>query len=336
MKLGRISVDSPDGPVARLVAALPEEGRVVDLATAQRLRLERGSASPGAARRLAAALFPPSMAAALELGEVFTTACATAVAQAGDAASLAIDEVRWLPPVDAPLLRDFLAFEEHLHNSFRRLGNAVPAVYSQIPIYYKGNSSTLVGHDTEIAWPLGCDSLDYELELGFVIGRSCIDATLEQARRSLFGITILNDFSARDLQTREMAGLLGPAKGKDFATALGPWITTTDELDPAALTMCARVNGEEWSRGSSATITWAVEELIAYASRSELLAPGEVLGSGTVGRGCGLELDRELHTGDVVELEVEGIGVLRNRIGERRAGGWVPTPRAPAVAGAQQ
>src|SRR5579864_142575 len=128
--------------------------------------------------------------------------------------------------------------------------------------------------------------MDYELELGFVIWRAGKDLTPEQALDYLFGVTIFNDFSARDIQMQEMMGLLGPAKGKDFATALGPWITTLDELDVHDLAMLARVNGEEWSRGSSSTMMWKVEEIIAYVSKGEGLRPGELIGSGTVGLGC--------------------------------------------------
>ena len=140
-------------------------------------------------------------------------------------------------------------------------------------------------------------------------------------------MTVLNDFTARDVQSREMPSGFGPAKGKDFATALGPWVTTLDELDLNDLTMLARVNGEEWSRGSTSTLTWSIGELLAYASRSGQLVPGEVIGSGTVGLGCGLELYRSLQPGDVIELEIEGIGVLRNTIGEQPASFWQPSPK---------
>ena len=139
----------------------------------------------------------------------------------------------------------------------------------------------------------------------------------ERAREHIAGYTVFNDFSARDAQMREMAGRLGPAKGKDFDTgnAMGPFLVTTDEVpDPYALTMVARVNGEEWSRGRSGEMHHRFEDIIAHVSRDETLHPGEFIGSGTVGNGCGLELDRWIAPGDVVELEVEGLGVLRNRV----------------------
>ncbi len=174
--------------------------------------------------------------------------------------------------------------------------------------------------------------MDFELELGFVIGRAGKDLTPEQAKAHLFGVTIFNDFSARDIQLEEMQGLLGPTKGKDFATALGPWITTVDELDVHHLTMVARINGEEWSRGSSSTMMWQVEEIIAYTSKAEGVVAGELIGSGTVGWGCGMELGKLLKPGDVVELEVEGIGVLRNKVGTPSPAGWKPQRRTPATA----
>jgi len=172
--------------------------------------------------------------------------------------------------------------------------------------------------------------MDYELELGFVIGKAGRNLTPQEALTHLFGVTIFNDFSARDIQGREMSSGFGPAKGKDFASALGPWITTCDELDLTRLDMVAWVNGEEWSRGSSATMTWSIEELIAYASRGETLRAGELLGSGTVGFGSGAELGRKLQPGDVVELAVQGIGTLRNQIGQPEPRVWEPEPRTPS------
>ena len=158
--------------------------------------------------------------------------------------------------------------------------------------------------------------IDYELELACVIGAGGRDISREDAASHIFGFTIFNDASARDAQMAEMAGQVGPAKGKDFDTGnvFGPWIVTREELgDPYSLEMVARVNGEEWSRGSSASMHHRFEDLIAFVSRAETLHPGEILGSGTVGSGCGLEQGRFLSSGDVVELEIEGIGTLRNR-----------------------
>src|SRR6266536_908715 len=289
MKLGRILRESLEGVVPRLVAVQPEQARVIDLASAEYQRLLGTGASAEAARRLASALYPGSMSAAIAAGPTFLTAAAMNVAP------------------------------------------RIPDVYYEKPIYYKGNPLTLIGHEQEVSWPDYCKRMDYELELGFVIGRPGKDLTPEQAKGHLFGVTIFNDFSARDIQAIEMQGLLGPAKGKDFASALGPWITTVDELDVHNLTMVARVNGEEWSRGSSSTIMWRVEEIIAYISKAEGVVAGELIGSGTVGRGCGVELGKLLKAGDVIELEIEGIGILRNKMGSPAPAGWMPERRTPTI-----
>ncbi len=298
MKLARIAYQGPDGASARLVVVQPEVQRVVDLVTAERFRLERKGATREAALRLAMALFPSSMAAALGLGEQLLVAAHQASEGADEQANLALADVCFLPPLDPPILRDFLAFEQHIRNVGARMGLPPPEEPFRRPVYYKGNPSTLIGHEQDVPWPSYTTSLDYELELGLVIGKAGRNVSPDKALAHLFGVTILNDFSARDIQWLEMRGGLGPAKGNDFATALGPWITTCDELDLTNLTMVARVNGEEWSRGSSASMTWRIEELLAYASQGETIWPGELLGSGTVGSGCGLELGKQLYPGD--------------------------------------
>ena len=241
-------------------------------------------------------------------------------------------------------LRDFLSFEQHLRQAFEasiRLRAAraddparaeaslrasgrfeVPEIWYRQPVYYKGNRFSISGPGDTIVWPAYSEVMDYELELAAVIGTGGRDISRQAALDHVFGFTVFNDFSARDAQTLEMQGMLGPAKGKDFdgANAFGPCITTLDDIgDPYDLAMIARVNGEQRSRGSSGTMHWKFEDMIAHASRSETLYPGEVIGSGTVGDGCGLELGRFLRDGDVVELEIERIGVLRNRV--VRAGG---------------
>ncbi len=212
-----------------------------------------------------------------------------------------------------------------------RHGEPVFKEFYQTPPYFKINPLTLIGHEQEVPWPNYTDHMDYELELGFVIGKRGRNLLPQEALSHLFGVTILNDFSARDIQGPEMSSGFGPSKGKDFATALGPWITTRDEVDLTHLEMVARVNGQEWSRGSSATMTWKVEELIAYASKGETIWPGELLGSGTVGTGSGAEHGKKFQPGDVIELEVQGIGVLRNRIGQPEPRGWEPEPRKSRI-----
>jgi 2-keto-4-pentenoate hydratase/2-oxohepta-3-ene-1,7-dioic acid hydratase in catechol pathway len=327
MKLARIASSGPDGLVPRLAVVQPEQQQVIDLVTGERLRLERQGATHDAALRLARALFPSSMTAAIALGDAFLLAARQAVEHVEEEAVMPLSAIHLLSPLDPPLIRDFTAFEQHMQNMSARLKQPVIKQFYELPLYYKGNASTLIAHEQEVPWPNYTERMDYELELGFVIGKAGRNLSPQEALTHLFGVTIFNDFSARDIQGREMSSGFGPAKGKDFASALGPWITTHDELDLTHLNMVARVNGEEWSRGSSATMTWSIEELIAYASRGETIRPGELLGSGTVGFGSGAESGRMLQPGDVVELEIEGIGILRNRIGSPEPHGWTPEPR---------
>jgi len=244
-------------------------------------------------------------------------------------------DVRLLAPLPRPVqMRDALTFEKHLRQARanryifdpkqpKRNPDEVelPQIWYDQPIYYKCNRFSVSGPEDEIIWPLGETRLDYELELGAVIGKGGGDIARADALDHIFGFVIFNDFSARDHQIAEMAGGLGPAKGKDFRTAnaLGPWLVTRDEIgDGSGLNMVARVNGEEWSRGNSSSMHHDFSRVIEHISRDEDLHPGEFIGSGTVGGGCGLELGRFLQPGDVVELEIDGLGVLRNTIGKKR------------------
>jgi fumarylacetoacetate (FAA) hydrolase len=223
-----------------------------------------------------------------------------------------LDEVRLLAPVvRPPSVRDFYAFEEHVRNAARVTGRpAVPDEWYEIPAFYFSNPAAIYGPGDEIPSPEGSEELDYELEVAALIG----------AEGRIGGFTIMNDWSARDLQRREMKIGLGPAKGKDFATSLGPVLVTPDELGDLRLEMVARVNGEERSRGNLGDMYHPWEAIVAQAARNTELRPGDVLGSGTVGTGCILEHGdgRWLQPGDEVELEVDGIGVLRNRVGTIR------------------
>jgi 2-keto-4-pentenoate hydratase/2-oxohepta-3-ene-1,7-dioic acid hydratase in catechol pathway len=224
-------------------------------------------------------------------------------------------EVRLLAPLTRPnSMRDCLAFEEHLKNSMR--GREIPAMWYEIPIYYKGNPDTVQGTDADVEWPAYTEMLDYELEFAAVIGEKGRDLSPEEAWGHIAGYTIFNDVSARDIQMKEMQGMLGPAKGKDMdgGNILGPVLVTADEWDPrAGHAMIARVNGEEWSRGPTSAMHHDFGKIVSYISMGETLHPGDVIGSGTVGTGCGLELGKFPNPGDTIELEIEGIGVLRNR-----------------------
>jgi fumarylacetoacetate (FAA) hydrolase len=232
--------------------------------------------------------------------------------QAREHAEYPLEDVRLLAPVlRPPSIRDFYAFEEHVRRAraLRDAGPPPPEWY-ELPVFYFSNPAAVYGPDDEIPYPDGADELDYELELAAVIG----------ADGAIAGFTIMNDWSARDLQRPEMKVGLGPAKGKDFATSLGPVVVTVDELDGSSAEMVARVNGEERSRGNARDMHHSWDAIVAYAARNTQLLPGDVLGSGTVGSGSILEQGdgRWLRPGDVVELEIEGIGVLRNTVGPHR------------------
>lgn len=255
-----------------------------------------------------------------------------------------VNKVALLSPVPVPeSIRDCMTFEQHIINSIRVVGlkkfafidewiekifgrkrslaYRMNKAWYQRPIYYKGNRHSVVGSGADVQIPAYTGKFDYELEFGIFIGKQGVNISREKAHEFIGGYVIYNDFSARDIQLEEQGGRLGPSKGKDFDTgnAMGPCLVTPDEIpDPYNLTMIARVNGEEWSRGTSAEMHWKFQDLIAYISQSETLYPGDFIGSGTcsgsLGRGCGLEMNRFLKPGDTVELEVEGLGVLRNRV----------------------
>ena len=193
----------------------------------------------------------------------------------------------------------------------------LPEVYRKQPIFYITNRFSVRGTNTTVKWPRYSKVMDYELEFGIITKNRGANIPAAKARDHIFGYTIFNDFSARDAQRIEMEGRLGPAKGKSFdgGNVMGPWIVTPDEIgDPYRLKMEARVNGETRSTGVSDGMLFSFEEIIAHVTQDETLMPGEFIGSGTVGNGCGLELGWYLEHGDTVELEVEKIGVLKNRV----------------------
>lgn len=238
-----------------------------------------------------------------------------------------INEVRLHAPIPRPpTLRDFYAFEQHVRTANENRGRSVPDNWYKFPVFYFANPNAIFGPEEEIPYPAYTQALDYELEIASVIGKAGINITPENAPKHIFGYTIFNDWSARDVQREEMRVHLGPAKGKDFASSFGPCIVTADEFvqemtgKPGVYgaTMIARINGEERSRGNFKDIYWSFGQIIQRASEAVMLNPGDMIGSGTVGTGCLLELTKAegpwLDPGDVVELEIEGIGVLRNTV----------------------
>lgn len=215
--------------------------------------------------------------------------------------------------------RDFYAHEKHVAKGFEKRKEPIPQAWYEIPAYYKGPTQGFIGPNEDILWPHYTDILDYELELGMVVGREGKNIREEDALDHIFGFTILNDISARDIQKKEMAVRLGPAKGKDFCSIIGPVITTIDEFDNKEpdLLMTATVNGKEWSRGQSGDSHFSFAQMIAHVSMDEWVLPGDLFGSGTVGTGCGLEIDKWIQPGDEIEFFIEGIGKLKNTVGNK-------------------
>ena len=247
----------------------------------------------------------PDMEALIQHGlrERARAALATAPVRSG---------VKLLAPLKPASLRDFLAFEDHAKAGAARRGEELNPAWYEMPVYYKGNHRSILGPDEPLVWPSWTEKLDFELEVACIVGARARDVSPATAAEAIFGYTIMNDWSARDVQRAEMAMRLGPAKSKDFATSLGPCIVTADEFNPdAGLSMRARVNGETWFETSGARMHWTFAQMIAYVASSEDVMPCDVYGSGTAYGGCGLDQDRWLARGDRVELEVDGIGVLR-------------------------
>ena len=228
-------------------------------------------------------------------------------------------QARLLAPLRAPnSLRDFLAFESHVARGAARRGTPVPEAWHRMPVFYKGNRRSIVGPDEVVPWPSYTERMDFECEVAAVVGRRGRDLDPAAAGAYVFGFTIMDDWSARDVQKDEMSCWLGPAKGKDFATSLGPVVVTPDEWSPEEPhEMQVLVDGELWSTGSTAGRRWTFAEMLAWASREEDLWPTDVLGSGTYGGGCGLDLGRWLPPDCVVTLRVEGLGELVNRVVKR-------------------
>jgi 2-keto-4-pentenoate hydratase/2-oxohepta-3-ene-1,7-dioic acid hydratase in catechol pathway len=242
---------------------------------------------------------------------------------------VALADVRLRAPIPRPpTLRDFYAFEQHVRAGRQRWGYHIDSVWYEIPVFYFSNPYAIVGPGDEVAIPPDCAALDFELEVAAIVGRGGANLSPAEAEACIAGYTVMNDWSARDTQRREMRLGLGPAKGKDFATTLGPFLVTPDELAPYradrayGLAMTARVNGREYSRASLATIYWSFGEMIAWASRGARVEPGDVIGSGTCGTGCIAELSLThgeaaypwLAPGDEVELAVEHLGAITNRV----------------------
>ncbi|WP_375479311.1 fumarylacetoacetate hydrolase family protein [uncultured Jatrophihabitans sp.] len=259
------------------------------------------------------------------LGSPESLAAAAGSARTSPSEVLPLADVRLHAPVPVPpSVRDFMAFEEHVVTSTTALGLRVDPLWYEVPVFYFTNPAAIRGPHDDVPIAPGSAAWDFELEIAAVIGTPGSNIAADDADRHIAGYTVLCDWSARDLQEREMRLHLGPAKGKDTATSIGPVLVTLDELEPYRagnaydLTMTATVNGKPYSNGNFSTIHWSFGDLLAYASRGTELRTGDVIGSGTVGTGCILELSRThgldaypwLAPGDAVTLSIEHLGEI--------------------------
>ncbi len=323
MRLLAFTYDTQPGRVPRLGLLAGHD--VVDVNLAYRQLLSR-RVSMDRADALAAKLAPPEMIPFLGTGAIgvdilheISAAVPELTAMETDSPATRITYPKDVVIIKSPLprpasIRDCSAFEEHVRNASGHRG--VPDQWYRHPTYYKGNPAAVVGTDVPVRRPAEETRMDYELEFAVVIGTPGRDIGIAETDNHIAGYTVFNDVSCRDRQFAEMRVGLGPAKGKDFdgSNVLGPYLVTADEFDPAQPhAMVARVDGEEWSRGSTDTLHYSVAEIVSYISRDETLYPGDVIGVGTVGGGCGLELGRYPEMGQEVELEVDGLGRLCNR-----------------------
>ncbi len=303
------------------------DAQILDLAATQ--KRQSGTDDPALA----------SMQSLIEGGPAAWDRARSLIARPSEEDTVERSSVRLCAPLPRPVrLRDCSLFLEHMEKALKLAGQRAVAaapdaetaerernnpryvmqpIFKERVIYYNADAGSVGGPDDDIVWPKESKWIDYELEWACVVGKTARDVVLADARSHIFGFTIFNDWSARDVQMAVMAANLGPGEGKDFdgGYSLGPCIATPDEFaDPYKLTMTARINGEEWSRGTTASMHHRFEDALVQFSRGKWIRAGEVIGSGTVLSGCGFELGRQLAPGDVVELQIEGIGILRNRV----------------------
>ncbi len=325
--------DRTEGQDTHVGVYLPMEGapgRILNLEAAHEwLNKRRGGSSPYTPPLTMIGLLDAGPEAMERVKGLVEAACADE--QAMWECTQPVDDVQLLAPVPFPrTIRDFYAFEQHVKAARALRGlEMIPEWYDH-PVFYYSNPGAVYGPYDDVDYPRGSKEVDFELEIACVIGKPGRDIAAEEAGEYIAGYTIMNDWSARDTWRNFESKLsMGPAKSKDFATTLGPWLVTPDELEDRLegtgadtrynLEMAARVNGKELSRGNAASLTHTFAAMIEWASTDVWLRPGDVIGSGTVGTGCILELRPEntggwLKPGDVVEMEIERLGLVRNRL----------------------
>ena len=330
MKIAHVRArNAPAGTAWRLAAARDAEAeRWLDLEEArQGLVVEDPSRAHNSALfRQPVTTLDDHLARGLRVEALAEIVDGYAAATEDDEAILSAAELIFGPPMlQPPSLRDFYAFEQHVATMWRRRGGEVPEAWYRLPIFYFSNVSEIRGPGEPVWAPRGSSELDYELEVAALIDTSVRDLSAERGEEAIGGYLVFNDWSARDLQREETTVRLGPAKGKDFATSIGPWLVTPDELANARsgngydLAMTASVNGSELSRGSWAATQFSFGQMIERASADVRLRPGDLMGSGTVGTGCLLEireetLGRYLEPGDSVTLAIERLGALTSPV----------------------
>ena len=289
MKLVTFEVETPVGPVERLGALRGDE--IVELGGGDLIALLDGGAS------------------ALEAARGTLESCPKG-------SGLPLKAARLRAPLKPRSLRDFFAFEDHAKAGAARRNEPLQKEWYDQPVYYKGNPREIYGPGDEIPWPSFTRKLDFEFEIAAVVGKKGRNISVAEAPSHIAGYVVMNDCSARDIQKNEMVCRMGPAKGKDFATVLGPWFVTADEWPTGEIPpLAVRVNGEEWSRSNGIQPYWNFSVMLSHASQSETMLPGDLLGSGTYFKGCGLDQDRWIKPGDVIELDAGPLGVLKNTVG---------------------
>jgi 2-keto-4-pentenoate hydratase/2-oxohepta-3-ene-1,7-dioic acid hydratase in catechol pathway len=323
MKLVTFSIATPLGDISRVGALHKDE--VVDLAAAYAWQLHLRSVHEAAA--LAEAMIPADMVgflgrwpvaldAAKEAFLFATGQSADAISPLGARVRYRSNEYRLRIPLRPRRLKDYLVYEEHKKKSMARKGLEMPDLWYQMPTYTNRNVCGLADPDEAIIWPAYSKKLDFEFELAVVIGRQGRNIKAADALSYVAGVTIYNDFSARDIQADEGRIGAGAGKSKDFdqGNVLGPCIVTLDEIDPANIEMLLRIDGEEWARGHTSGMKFSWGQIIENASRDETIFPGDIFASGTMDRGCGLELERWIKPGSEIAMEAAGIGTLRNKV----------------------
>ena len=327
LKLASFETYTSFGTAKRIGVLLPSDAnKMIDLQSGYAMYLKEVEGEERASET-AAVRVPSDMIAFLDRGETGWRIIKTTVAYVEEAMKAGneinsgestiifhLNEVKLKAPITFPrMIMDFVSFEQHMKLTLHN----VPKTWYEMPVCYKKNPGSTVGPNEPIVWPNYTEKLDYELELAIIIKKKGKNIPREEAYEYIAGYTVFNDFSARDILSKEMELMLGPFKGKDFdsAAAMGPFLTTHEEIkDPHNLKMTAKVNGETWSEANTRDMYWKIPQLIEYVSKEETVYPGYILGSGTPGGGCGLELGKWIKPGDVIELEIQGIGVLRNKI----------------------